>query len=231
MSSWEVIRPRNADGSEHNQNYKLSTEESLECPFCFHQIEIQFLSGVYWSKDNQIQLFLKCKRCNNSFIGYTVFNSGDDIFHINSLSKGNHKTRKFQEEISKLSQNFVKIYGESEFAEQENLTEICGVGYRKALEFLIKDYLTGKFPGQEEEIKNKSLGRCISEMVEDTRIKEIAKRATWLGNDETHYLKKWGDKDLEDLKKLIEITVHFISMEILGNKYLGDMKDETQNNN
>jgi|SRR3989344_6906076 len=225
MSSMKQIRPFNADGSDHNQTYWLSTEESLECPFCFNQIEIQVLSSVYWNNGNQLQLFLKCKKCNNSFIGYTNHNQGDQIFHISKLSKGNPKTRKFQKEINNLSPNFVKIYGESEFAEQENLKEICGVGYRKALEFLIKDYLIKKFPEKEEEIKKKFLGNCIGEMIENSRIKDIAKRATWLGNDETHYFKKWEDKDLEDLKRLIEITVHFITMEIESDKYIEGMKD------
>jgi len=225
MSSSENIRPRNADGSEHPNIYRLSTEESLECPFCFNQIEIQVLSSIYWSKNNQIQLFLKCKKCNNSFIGYTNYNSGDKILHITSLSKGNKKIRDFPEEIKNISEKFVQIYGESEFAENENLNEICGGGYRKALEFLIKDYLIKKFSKKEEEIKKKSLGDCIKEMIENIKIKEISKRATWLGNDETHYYRKWEDKDLGDLKKLIEITVHFISMEIEADKYMGEMKD------
>lgn len=222
IMSFELVKPYNADGSEHHQNYKISTEESIECPFCFTQIEIQLLKGIFWH-DKGLQLFLKCKKCKNSFIGYTQ--QKDDKFHIISLSKGNHKTRKFQDEINELSPNSVKIYGESEFAEQENLTEICGVGYRKALEFLIKDYLIKKYPEKEEEIKNKSLGNCISEMIDNSRIKEIAKRATWLGNDETHYFKEWEDKDLEDLKRLIEITVHFITMEIEADKYMGEMKE------
>jgi hypothetical protein len=63
-------------------------------------------------------------------------------------------------------------------------------------------------------------------MIENSRIKDIAKRATWLGNDETHYFKKWEDKDLDDLKKLIEITVHFISMEIEADKYMEEMGDD-----
>ena len=225
MVSSITFRPYSADGGEHNTNCELATEDSLECPFCFNQIEIQHLRGIFWSKDNKLQVFLKCKKCNNCFIGDTNFNSSENIFHIGYLSKGNYKTRKFQKEIKDLSPNFVKLYGESEFAEQEELTEICGGGYRKSLEFLIKDYLTKKLPDKEEEIKEKSLGNCISEMIEDTRIKEIARRATWLGNDETHYFRKWEGKDLEDLKKLIEITVHFISMEILKDKYMGDMND------
>lgn len=224
MGSIEHIKPRNADGREHSQVYKISTEESLECPFCFHQIEIQILSGVYWSKNNNLQLFLKCKKCNNSFIGYTHYNSGDNIFHISSLTKGNRKTREFPPEIKEISEKFVQIYREAESAEQEKLMEICGGGYRKAIEYLIKDYLIKKFSDKEDEIKQKFLGNCINEMIENPKIKEIVQRATWLGNDETHYFREWENKDLQDLKTLIEITIHFISMEILNDKYLGEMK-------
>lgn len=223
MVSSIQLRPYGADGGDHPTTYTISTEESLECPFCFSHIEIQTLRGVFWSKNNKLQIFLKCKKCNNCFIGDTRLIA--NIFHIISLSKGNKKTREFQKEINELSPNFAKIYGESEVAEQENLTEICGVGYRKSLEFLIKDYLINKFSEKTEEIKEKALGACINEMIENSRIKEISSRANWLGNDETHYFRKWEGKDLEDLKKLIEITVHFISMEIQADKYMAEMSN------
>ena len=93
MGSSKLVKPYNADGSEHHESYWINTEESLECPFCFTQIEIQTLKGVYWSKSSSLQLFLKCKKCKNCFIGYTHYNSGDKEFHIKSVSKGNHKTR------------------------------------------------------------------------------------------------------------------------------------------
>lgn len=223
MTSIETMRPRSADGGDHSEVVRINTEEALDCPFCFIQIETQLLTGIYWNKNNTLQLFLKCKKCTHSFIGYTSHDPSDNIFKITSLSKGNHKTREFQKEIKELSPIFVKIYGESEFAEQENLSEICGGGYRKALEFLVKDYLINKFPDQENEIREKFLGNCIDEMIDNEKIKQISKRAIWLGNDETHYFRKWESKDLQDLKKLIEITVHFISMEIEADQYIGEM--------
>lgn len=219
-----LIRPYNADGSEHSEAYSLRTEDSLECPLCFTQIEIQPLKGVYWSKNNNLQIFLKCKKCNNCFIGYTNYNSKDNIFHIASVSKGNHKTREFPPEVNEVSNKFVQIYCEAEFAEQENLKEICGVGYRKSIEFLIKDYLLKKFPDKAEEIKGKSLSNCISEMIDNQKIKDIAQRAAWLGNDETHYFRKWEDRDLTDLKRLIDITVYFISMDLEADKYMNEME-------
>ena len=101
--------------------------------------------------------------------------------------------------------------------------QICGVGYRKALEFLIKDYLIKKIPRDEEIIKKKLLKDCIKDHIDSTKIKTIAEKAAWLGNDETHYVRKWEDKDLTDLKNLINITVHYILMELQADKYIEEM--------
>ena len=103
--------------------------------------------------------------------------------------------------------------------------EICGVGFRKALEFLIKDYAKFKNPEESEQIERKFLGKRIGDYIDDTRIKTVAKRAVWLGNDETHYVRKWEDKDLSDLKKLIELTVHWIEMEFLTESFENDMPE------
>ena len=92
---------------------------------------------------------------------------------------------------------------------------IAGPGYRKALEFLVKDYLCHSIPDKADKIKQLQLGLCIETYVDHDKIKQMAKRAAWLGNDETHYVRKWEDKDLEDLKKTLELTVHWIAMEEL----------------
>ena len=46
----------------------------------------------------------------------------------------------FDENIKKLSSNFCEIFNQAYVAELMKLNEIAGIGYRKALEFLIKDY-------------------------------------------------------------------------------------------
>jgi hypothetical protein len=53
------------------------------------------------------------------------------------------------------------------------------------------------------------------------RVKQVA-ASGWLGNDETHYLRKWETKELTDLKKLIQLTVHWIQMERLTDGIVDD---------
>jgi hypothetical protein len=61
--------------------------------------------------------------------------------------------------------------------------------------------------------------------IKSEQIKGIAKRAAWLGNDETHYVRKWEDKDLNDLKKLITLTLHWIEIETLTEEVIADMPE------
>jgi hypothetical protein len=74
-------------------------------------------------------------------------------------------------------------------------------------------------------IEKAPLGKVIEDFIEDPRIKDMAKRAAWLGNDEVHYLRKWEDKDLGDLLALIELTVYSIECEKLSKNYLAEMPE------
>ncbi|MCR8998008.1 DUF4145 domain-containing protein, partial [Brevibacillus laterosporus] len=104
-------------------------------------------------------------------------------------------------------------------AEKRGLHLICGIGYRKALEFLIKDYGAYLNPDKTEEIQRTPLSNCIKQYIKNRRIKSMAEKATWIGNDEAHYKRKWESMDVQDLKNLINITVSFITTELLADKY------------
>ena len=120
----------------------------------------------------------------------------------------------FSEEISILSPKFVEIYHQSEIAESTNLTEICGIGYRKALEFLVKDYAISQHPDKESEIVSSFLGNCINDFIDNEKIKTLAKASAWLGNDETHYTRKHQNYNVQDLKRFIKATVAYIECEL-----------------
>ena len=124
----------------------------------------------------------------------------------------------FQNSISSISPKFVEIYNQSYAAEQHGLYEICGMGYRKSLEFLIKDFLISKNVDDRENIENQSLSQCIKALTDEyPKLKLVAERATWLGNDESHYVRKHLNYDLETLKSLIVATAAYIELESVTN--------------
>jgi len=60
--------------------------------------------------------------------------------------------KEFPEPVEGVSKMFVQIYNESNHAEQLGLSSIAGPGYRKALEFLIKDFLVFQNPKEKSTV-------------------------------------------------------------------------------
>jgi hypothetical protein len=62
---------------------------------------------------------------------------------------------KVEDAIRKVLPSFVEIYDQSSEAERLGLDQICGCGLRRSLEFLIKDYLIQKEPGDADSAKSR----------------------------------------------------------------------------
>jgi hypothetical protein len=123
-----------------------------------------------------------------------------------------------------LSPSFAGLYKQALAADHHDLTDVFGMALRKALEFLIKDYAITQHPAEAAAIKSTLLGAVIKKYVSDPNIKACAERATWLGNDETHYERRWVGHDVTDLRTLIQLTLNWITNEQLTKKYLATMK-------
>lgn len=69
------------------------------------------------------------------------------------------------------------------------------------------------------------MSSVIGKHIDDARIREMAKRAAWLGNDESHGVRKWEECDLKHLKELISVVMNFIQSDILHDRYLAEMNE------
>lgn len=157
-----------------------------------------------------------CPSCENLFVVRYAFHSDGYARGINELGRYPFTAQNttFDDVICNLSPDFVNIYHQSEQAEKHNLMEICGMGYRKALEFLVKDYSISLHPDSAEEIKSAPLGECIKLYIDNARIEKLAKASTWLGNDETHYIRKHEEYSVENLKAFIRALTSFIASDL-----------------
>ncbi|MCK0157112.1 hypothetical protein MWU65_07985 [Cellulophaga sp. F20128] len=196
-----------------------------ECPHCHKHIIPKYKSDYLSGEQYTIYITLICPntKCDKPFIAQ-YGRENHNNYYYEKIVRYSVITKTFSSEIIEISPQFQKIYNEAFFAEQNNLFEICGVAYRKSLEFLLKDYLIKLFPEKKELIIKNSIMNCISSHVDDTRLKTTSKRAIWLGNDHTHYEKKWNDKNLSDLKTLIKLTVNWIESDVLTKKFNDSMQ-------
>lgn len=65
-----------------------------------------------------------------------------------------------------------------------------------------------------ESIKSLMLSPCINKYIDNPKIKALATASTWLGNDETHYVRKHEDYNIEHLKVFISSVAAFIESDL-----------------
>ena len=228
--SYINIKCKNNQGAESTM---CLVHEPVKCPCCQALIQPDVLYA--YRSEQGIFVFARCTNhsCEKAFIskykstGETLSNGIHPYTFSSIVRDSGVENKTFSEIISNISPSFVRIYNQAYTAQQLSLSDICGVGYRKAIEFLIKDYIISKLSDEatKEKIKRKQLMQCIEQDIDDAKIKAVAARATWLGNDETHYVRKWEEKDVHALCILIDLTIHWIESEIESERLLKEMPE------
>ena len=211
LSVWNV---------DDESRFDISLQEINECPICHFSLRPEIKSGHFiWNEDRfhySIYLACFCTKCRQMFLAKdtgTCYRENLGYPDLEQLIPVTPSTEPFSDALSALSPTFVNTYNQAQFAEAQGLTEICGIGYRRALEFLVKDYLIHLSPDEEDTIKAEFLGASIKRINND-RIKVLAERSTWIGNDETHYVRKHEDFDYTDMKRFIIAMVRYIESEL-----------------
>ena len=216
------VRARNI--SDRTVTSLANIKTPTTCPHCTTNYNPNVLDASYIKQTTKVhdRLFVLyfCTYCEKCFLVEYLTNN-IDIKHSYLYPKHTYpapsETRVFSPNIEYVSKKFIQIYNESFLAEQHSLLEICGVGYRKALEFLVKDYAVLLNNSKEDivqQIKSMQLSQCIDKFIDSKHIKTLSKACAWIGNDETHYVRKHKDYNLEHLKTFINSTVSFIDSEI-----------------
>lgn len=207
-------------------NIRLSTVPDT-CPRCHRNIQPNFVVAAALQGRRLSQAVFRCtnRKCQEIFIAtYDNNESGHPQISQNfMLAPITAPKISLPETVTAISPSFVDIYTQANAAESVGLDQLVGIVLRKSLEFLIKDFAASEHPDSEEKIRKGLLAQCINTYITDSNVKECAKRAAWLGNDETHYTRKWDTKDISDLKLLVRLTINWIENSILTKKYIEDM--------
>lgn len=212
-------------------NYKLTTIDHIEykvpkiCPICHMPQNPEILdtrtSADYLEVQVETILLAKCTNCNKYYLlPYSIIGRNEDLTYETKYSPYKQTLNidlNFPEEIYTISERFVEIYRQSLTSEKLDLNELSGMGFRKSVEFLIKDYLIKINPDQKDKISSMHLGNAINK-IDNENIKSLAKTSNMLANDQVHYTVKYSDKDINDLKSFIKALIYYISMEMTLNK-------------
>ena len=193
--------------------------KSVKCPFCgvINIPEYLFLKNV--ERSDFFNVFTQCTNptCRNMFITqFSTVGVRKPVF-TKILPTALPEKRTFSNIISELSPNFCEIYNQAYIAEQTNLMQICGTGYRKSLEFLIKDKGKGTTLtayNKKVEIANSSGKKYIEEFYNNPG--KLHRLEVHLNNDE---VKEYLNRTKQELS--------FYSL--IDNRFLYDLFDQTLN--
>ena len=190
------------------------------CPDCQQSGDHTMLNQSINRVDKEVSLTLECTMCYSIFFAkFDVITPKEKFHHIGPVITYLKQTFPLQkvetnlpEEMNALFPEFENIYSQATYAEVHGLDLIKGIAFRKAVEFLVKQYLIDSDPDQEQEIRDEFLGKSIKR-IQHPLIHKLSTAATWLGNDEGHFTRKHEDYDVADMKRFILALSHLIVAE------------------
>ncbi|MDP1457937.1 hypothetical protein Q8G37_15935 [Bacillus wiedmannii] len=160
--------------SFENSSYTCTLDKYVnQCPKCKHAIIPKVLGKNIFldtkETKHKLSFAFVCPSCFNSFIAQykidTLKYGYENLARFDFVGPQSHSIESFNEIIEKVSPDFVNFYNQALTAEQMGLTDIAGPGYRKALEFLVKDFAKKNYPNNEDEIEKAPLAQCINTLM------------------------------------------------------------------
>ena len=167
----QQVSARDKFGNE--QHFTLHFPD--ECPICHRNIAPIQISAirVLESLRPEIDVAFRCTNldCDSMFIGIYKFDDEYQLF-LEKTTPQTPVNKEFEETIITLSPSFIEIYNQAIAAEAYNLNHIVGIGLRKALEFLIKDFAIKQNLEKKTTIKKTLLGKVIKDFIDAQNLKK-----------------------------------------------------------
>lgn len=217
--------------SYKNSGFFVTKQPSL-CPFCkrvFSPIAIGETEGVIFTdKTKTTFLIFQCQHCKKIGVGeYEHIDTasygrpiyqpiGSDYF----FPKETFAPKDFDKAVKDNFPEFVSAYHQAEKAQQIGCEDLAGMGYRKAAEILIKDFAILSNPHADNKIQKLGVSDVINQFFSfDRDFWKMAQGVWTLGNDYSHYKKKYEDKDISFLKKVLDL----LCAEVIKKSLLNDL--------
>lgn len=197
-----------------NDTY-FDSEIPVECPYCGSYVT-PMIKGFATINQPIIYLYHFYNDCCDkpTYALYSVNLTGRTGEFL-SLYPAFEKKAPLPESLYKISPRFVELYNNCYSAEQKGYFELAGSGYRNALEILIKDFAINELHESESEVCKKKLAQAIESYTPNVRLAQSADVVRILGNDYTHYQRRYEDIDFQLLKRYLQIFIDNIDCEYL----------------
>lgn len=213
-------------------NPSVQVNSNEECPICHYAMDLESNAWRnYHDADTLDQKYFNvfslytCQHCHKGFViihtmqKVTDNSEESDIFEIRQIACPSTATDKSVDgQIREISPRFYEVYNQCSVAKQSGLSELYGMGLRKALELLVTDYILTRNPGDKSKIIKMSLHSRIVNYFKDSDAKTSLLACKYLGNNETHYDNSNSMGDIVLLGNLIDDVIYYIKRELRGER-------------
>lgn len=194
------------------------------CPVCKKPTNPDLINSSYFplaEDETHLVLTFRCLGCKHfwteEFIATRhLINSYTERYEIEHIKviPNLPSDIPISDDVEMVSPIGKQIYVQALKAEHEQLDHIAGIGYRKALEFFVKDFSIVTNPDDEGKIIKMSLKQVIEKYIKDEDLKTFALASAYIGNDEGRYYRNNPDKDFTDLKNYLHGVIHYMEMKL-----------------
>lgn len=167
----------------------------------------------------------KCLSCNALHFSIQKIVRSDSTEEpiLLCLYPNGKERRQFHNLIEELSPRFINVYHQAQIAEQNEAYIPAGMGYRAALEILIKDYALNIVRDNKEKISKMKLADCIAhyfkgENEENIALFNSADVIRIFGNDFAHWEHPEDFSEQESInyiKSYLDIFVNIIKTKLM----------------
>ncbi|MFR0781194.1 MAG: hypothetical protein ACLSH8_16535 [Zhenhengia sp.] len=206
------------------ENYTYGTKKfkrPITCPHC----KISTASTVIEvneikSTEKYLNIIYECTSCHKEYYVCYMESAVSLIFDVLGIFPHPiFSERIFPETIHNISPNFPSLYNQAYFAEEHQKFDIAAMGYRKALEVLIKDFAINSLNKPQSEVLKKTLANSISEYLDGFDTFVAAECIRILGNDYTHYELRYTDVDFSYIRKYLDFFITRIEMQAITSSH------------
>lgn len=113
--------------------------------------------------------------------------------------------------VQDLSPRFVDLYRQAQAAEDLEAWDVAAMGYRAALEVLLKDYAIRALGRDEKAVARSKLADLIVEVFHEQELVNCADVVRLLGNDYTHFQRRYTDVDFVNIRRYLDLLVSSVA--------------------
>lgn len=201
---------------DKNSGFDFALSKPMVCPHCDAYEDGQKLqSALLPVGQGHFYGFISysCTCCCKRYVvAYNIDTASKSAKYVTTFPQG---TLSYQSDrLGALSPQFIDIYNQSLRAAQIGDFDLAAIGFRKALECLVKDYAIKELHEEKELVAQKKLHKAISDYLDSSLI-STADVVRILGNDYAHYERRYDEHDFEVLKEYMEIFIHLVETKLM----------------